>query len=206
MAIHAIATAIVLLLILSHTVSGFPVFPPLSARAPTRLHWLSSESSNDLTFYETQDTLLRIHLIPQQENAFDVIQKYIQSFPFAVTLPSQPLLYLPTSDGGVDVKFFRSQHEPGAPKLGGGIRLFLRQDGDRIELTAKRDDRGQVGDKLAEEKQVVTKVLAGLTGSDDDSVVRLYRIPADTACVESVYHKWMLDDAECDTSSIYDEV
>ena len=201
MAIHA--TAALFLVFLSHA-SGFLVLRPSSARVPSRLQWLSSESSSDdVTYFETQDTLLRIHFAPQQEHALEGIQRYIQSFPYAVILPSQPLLYLPTSDGGVDVKFFQSQHEPGIPKLSGGIRLFLQQDGDRIVVTAKRDDRGRVDDRLAEEKLVVTKLIAGLTGSDDDG---LHHVPSNTVCIESIYHKWMLDDAECDTSSIYDEV
>lgn len=68
------------------------------------------EENND---FSQEETLLQVHLsllpdIPL-EIAIEKVSKYAQSFPFAAVLPVQPLHYLPTEDGGVDVRFLVRQ-------------------------------------------------------------------------------------------------
>ena len=61
------------------------------------------------------EILLRLNLqvleSADSERAFAAVSKYCQSFPFAVVLPVQPLQYLPTPSGGVEVKFLRKKTE-----------------------------------------------------------------------------------------------
>jgi hypothetical protein len=157
----------------------------------------SSSSSDDLTYYDTQEILLRLQLCPTQENAFDRLQAFVRSFPFAAALPVQPLTYLPTSDGGVEVKFLRKPTDQ-KPGVDGGFRIFMIQEGsnsqNKILLTAKRNDRGQTCQKIFAEKLIVTKLLAALNGQDAGLNLK-YTGTADCISnavqVESVYHKWL---------------
>lgn len=148
-------------------------------------------SDKDVAYYDSQETLLRVDLCPIQDHTFDKVQKFTQSFPFAAALPVQPLTYLPTDDGGVEIRFLR---KPTEQKSGvdGGIRIFIEQlPTNKITITAKRNDRGQVCEKMFAEKAVITKLVAGLTGKDLDIGLDVEKSPMDVVKVESIFHKWM---------------
>ena len=83
--------------------------------------------------YSHEETLLVMNLRPKQhdgdgisyEECLSQISQYIQSFPFVALLPVQPLQYVPTKDGGVEIKFLRKKT---VTKSGieGGVRFFVR--------------------------------------------------------------------------------
>ncbi|GKY97889.1 hypothetical protein MPSEU_000746900 [Mayamaea pseudoterrestris] len=149
----------------------------------------ANEDDEELAYYESQEVLLRMQLLPTQDDAFDRLQAFIRSFPFAAALPVQPLTYLPTSNGGVEVKFLRKPTDK-KPGVDGGIRIFVEQNSDeKILVTAKRNDRGQTCQKIFSERAVVTKLVAALTGQDAGMNLN----PADCppVKVESVFHKWL---------------
>jgi hypothetical protein len=175
-----------------------------AGRAASKLQWLSSDSASDVSYFDTQETLLRIHLSSRQDAAFEKLQHFIRSCPFALMIPTQPMAQVPTSDGGLAIRFFRHYNDGSSSNGGswsssirpdGGVRIFLTQEvPNRIIMTAKRDDREQHESKLLEEKQLVVKLLAALTGSDSAVQGLQTATPMDTVHIDSIYHKWMLDD------------
>ena len=144
------------------------------------------------TNYEEEETLLQMHLsalpdIPM-EIAMGRVSKYSQSFPFAAILPVQPLHYLPTPDGGVDVRFLRKKtNEKGS--LDGGIRFFVSQaERSGIDVVAKRNSQGQKVSKMFSEKLVVQAFVKGISGETPD---KTSPAPTDVVAMESVFHKWL---------------
>ena len=149
-------------------------------------------SDDDLTYYDNQEVLLRLQLCPTQDNAVERLQMFARSFPFAAALPVQPLTYLPTNDGGVEIKFLRKPTDK-KPGVDGGVRIFIEQDPqtNKILLTAKRNERGQTCQKIFSEKAVITKFVAAVTGQDAGLGLDTAQCPMDVVQVESVYHKWL---------------
>lgn len=142
---------------------------------------------------KSEETLLKIHLAIQPgvdaEVALSRVRQYTQAFPFAVVLPVQPLQYLPTHDGGVDVQFLRKKTEEKG-SIDGGIRFFvsLTDQGDGVEIEAKRNSNGQTVSKTFTEKLVVQAFCDGINGKQDD---RTGVAPADFVSIQSFFHKWM---------------
>jgi hypothetical protein len=152
----------------------------------------SFDKEEETTNYDEEETLLQMHLsvlpdIPM-EIAIGRVSKYSQSFPFAAALPVQPLQYLPTPDGGVDVRFMRKKtQEKGS--LDGGIRFFVSQaERGGIEVVAKRNSEGQTVSKMFSEKLVVQAFVKGISGETPD---KTSPAPTDVAAMESVFHKWL---------------
>lgn len=148
-------------------------------------------SDDDTAYYDTQDVLLCLQLCPTQDNALERVQSFVRSFPFAAVLPVQPLTYLPTADGGVEIKFLR---KPTDAKSGvdGGIRIFVKEsEVNKILVTAKRNDRGQTCQKIFSEKAIVTKLVAALTGQDTGLGLDRSARPLDIVQVDSLFHIWM---------------
>ena len=142
--------------------------------------------------YETEETLLKLHLavLPgtSVDNAKQAVGKYCQSFPFAAVLPVQPLQYLPTDDGGVEVKFLRKKTDIKSC-IDGGICFFVEADEDGgIDVTAKRNSKGQTIQKIMAERLVVTAFVSGITGEETD---KYGQAPTNLVRVTSLYHKWM---------------
>jgi hypothetical protein len=162
----------------------------------------SESSEEETTDYTQEEILLCIDLAVQPgvpvDEAVAKVSKFCQSFPFAAVLPVQPLHYMPVyEDGGVEVKFLRKKTVTKS-SVDGGIRFFLQtmpgddteesDDPTTIEVTAKRNSKGQVIAKLMAEKLVVTNFVAGITGEE---VARFGNPPTDFVQVKSLYHKWM---------------
>ncbi|KAI2490894.1 hypothetical protein MHU86_23690 [Fragilaria crotonensis] len=149
------------------------------------------ETALDMT---DEETLLKLHLTVLDEvdpdMALAVVQRYTQSFPFSAILPVQPLQYLPTHDGGVDVLFLRKKTQDKG-SVDGGMRFFVRPpvDGDDgIEVQVKRNSKGQSVSKMFTEKLVVQAYCEGIAGKDE---ARTGKAPTDFVSVLSVFHKWM---------------
>jgi hypothetical protein len=142
--------------------------------------------------WDQEETLLAMNLSPLPEKTVEQclqrISDYTQSFPFAVILPVQPLQYLPTADGGVELKFLRKKTDTKSG-IDGGIRFFVRKkereptvdaladeedeelDLDDepshpavlIEIIAKRNSKGQSISKIFAEKLVIQAFVKGMT-------------------------------------------
>jgi hypothetical protein len=143
-----------------------------------------------------EETLLKMHLTVRDnvdpDMALAKVQQYTQSFPFAAILPVQPLQYLPTHEGGVDVLFLRKKTQDKG-SVDGGMRFFVgptKEDGDPqgIEVQVKRNSKGQTVSKMFTEKLVVQAYCNGIVGRDE---ARTGKAPADLVSVVSVFHKWM---------------
>ena len=137
--------------------------------------------ASDQPDYENEETLLRVSLALQDEQAAEKLSKYCQSFPFAVVLPVQPLMYLPTDDGGVEIRFLRKKTAEKS-SIDGGIRFFITGD----ELYAKRNSVGQSVPKMFAERLVITSFVSALTNQDDR-----FPGPPEGNSVQSVFHPWM---------------
>mmetsp|Transcript_13721 Transcript_13721/g.23365 ORF Transcript_13721/g.23365 Transcript_13721/m.23365 type:complete len:197 (-) Transcript_13721:462-1052(-) len=146
------------------------------------------------TVDESEETLLKIRFAVQpgiaEADALTRVQQYTQAFPFAAILPVQPLQYLPTHDGGVDVQFLRKKTQQKG-SVDGGIRfsVVLTSEGNVIELVAKRNSKGQTFPKIFAEKLVIQSFYDGISGKQDD---RTGQAPTRSATVQSVYHKWLV--------------
>jgi hypothetical protein len=147
-----------------------------------------------------EETLLRLRLSLKanvsMDEALRKVQAYTQSFPFAAVLPVQPMQYLPTHDGGVDVLFLRKKtNEKGS--VDGGIRFFVSSHdescscdtGAGLEVLVKRNSQGQVVSKMFSEKLIVQTFVKGISGQDDES--RFGTAPTDAVAIASVFHKWL---------------
>lgn len=148
--------------------------------------WEQSTPSED----GDEETLLRLRLSLKpnisMDEALNKVQAYTQSFPFAAVLPVQPLQYLPTHDGGVDVLFLRKKTaEKGS--VDGGVRFFVSANDD-INILVKRNSQGQVVPKMFSEKQIVQAYVKGFSGQDED---RSGTAPTEAVAIESVFHKWL---------------
>jgi hypothetical protein len=157
----------------------------------TTLFSSSNSEEEDTTNYDEEEILLQIHLSALEgvsmEEAKDRVSGYTQSFPFAAVLPVQPLQYVPTPDGGVDVRFMRKKTtEKGS--LDGGMRFFLTEDRDGLDLVVKRNSFGQTIPKMFAEKLVVQGFVKGISGEEND---KTSPPPTDVVMVESVFHKWL---------------
>lgn len=160
--------------------------------------------------FKQEETLLKLRL-KVQPNAGDLttkvlpaLQKYVQSFAFAAVLPVQPLQYIPTDDGGVEVKFMRKKtKEKGS--IDGGLRFWVLEDKVRtadgsvdddathgVEIVVKRNSEGQTCGKLFSEKLVVLAFVQSFTGQKADGEYSNKEPPTtDLVSVESMFHKWM---------------
>jgi hypothetical protein len=177
------------------TVSAFQALPlsrtvPYFNRHHVRESGLRSSSGDEeQPDYNTEEILMNIHLAfadGQNENAMTQISKYSRSFPFSVILPVQPLQYLPTSDGGVEVKFLRKKtDEKGS--VDGGMRFFIKEERNGYDIVCKRNSMGQTGSKMFAEKLVVLAFVKGISGEE---AAKTGAPPADV-WVESVFHKWL---------------
>ena len=117
------------------------------------------------------------------------VQKYTQGFPFAAVLPVQPLQYLPTAEGGVELLFLRKKtKEKGS--IDGGMKFSVKPgiDSSHIEIVVKRNSEGQTISKLFTEKLVVSAYCSGIKGEEDE---RFGKSPSDIVAIESIFHRWM---------------
>lgn len=200
---------LLLLLFLGRAIEAFLI------RAPTkngkfRLD-LSPKGSDyfiqgDSKFERNQETLLRVHLTPLRKDALDNIKNLIRSLQFAVTLPSTPLFYLPTSDGGVVVSFFQSasnnqvEHTKAQaiPRKSGGIVFSIeKEENAKIVMTLRRTGNDQ--SNVAEEKTIVKHVLDCLKQETRNGDMGFDHL--EVFLIDSIYHKWML---EVDSDTILD--
>jgi hypothetical protein len=151
-----------------------------------------SSSSSSESDYDLEETLLRVHLsvLPNvpMEQALDKVSRYTQGFPFAAVLPVQPLQYIPTPDGGVNVSFMRKK-TPEKGSSDGGIRFFVREERNGIEVVAKRNSEGQTVPKMFAEKLVIQAFVKGISGEESD---KTNAPPVDAVAMESFFHKWIL--------------
>lgn len=141
--------------------------------------------------YELEETLLRVHLSPRINVDIDIalekVSKYTTSFPFAAVLPVQPLHYLPTDDGGVNVKFLRKK-TPEKGSIDGGIRFFIGKERDGIEIVAKRNSEGQTIPKIFAERLIIQAYAKGISG---DEIFKTNLPPIEYVTLDSIFHKWM---------------
>lgn len=141
---------------------------------------------------DSEETLMRLSLTVREgvsmDDALQKVQAYIQSFPFAVILPVQPMQYLPTLHGGVDVLFLRKKtQEKGS--VDGGMRIHITSPAKGgIEILVKRNSKGQVVSKMFSEKLIVQAMVKAFSGEADE---RISPAPIDVVQVESVFHKWL---------------
>jgi hypothetical protein len=119
--------------------------------------------------YDTEETLLKIHLATQlgvsTQDALLAVAKYSQSFPFSAVLPLKPLMHMPTSDQGVEVKFLRNGADPEITD--GGIRFFVKEvsvgaGGEKTTLTFSddNDDEDDDDDSLEENESYSSSAAA----------------------------------------------
>lgn len=154
--------------------------------------------------FEAEETLLcvRLETLPNValDTALDAVALYSQRFPFAAVLPVQPLTYLPTDDRGVEVKFLRKK-TPTKSSIDGGIRFFIEPqspeeqlkddnvDGvSTIQVTAKRNSKGQCIAKIVAERLIVTNYVKGISGEEME---KYGKAPLDLIRIQSIFHKWM---------------
>jgi hypothetical protein len=107
-----------------------------------------NDSGSNSNNWDQEETLLAMHLSPlpgkSLRDSLTRISEYAQSFPFAAVLPVQPLHYLPTEDGGVELKFLRKKTDIKSG-VDGGIRFFIRprqrrRQGDDNDNSDEDDD------------------------------------------------------------------
>lgn len=151
----------------------------------------SSDDDEESTNYDVEETLMKLYFTVNDNVTKDVamqrVSRYCQSFPFAAVLPVQPLQYLPTEDGGVDVRFLRKKtKEKGS--LDGGIRFFVSEDREGIDVVAKRNSQGQTVSKMFSEKLVVLSFIKRVTGEEME---KTSPPPTDVVTLSSAFHKWM---------------
>lgn len=150
--------------------------------------------------WDNEETLLAMKLVPLPGNTvmecYNRVCQYTQSFPFAAVLPVQPLQYLPTMDGGVEITFLRKKTDIKSG-VDGGIRFFITMtqgsDGDTnsvgdvgggpstkggisagvINILAKRNSSGQSISKIFAEKIAIVTYVRSLTEAAEVSRRRL---------------------------------
>lgn len=163
----------------------------------TRLYSSNDDSSIEMP-NDKEETLLRLRLAlrdnDDNDKALAAVQSFCQSFPFAVILPVQPMQYLPTLEGGVDVVFMRKKTQQKG-SVDGGMKIYISQcnsdsdDNDTsIEVLIKRNSKGQVVSKMFSEKLIVQALVKAFSGETDD---RIPEAPLDLVEIQSVFHKWL---------------
>jgi hypothetical protein len=180
--------------VMAFVVRPFPLLPTshrFQLQNPRPSHFAMSSTDEEITDYDNEETLMKLHFsindLVDKGTAFQRLSKYSQSFPFAAILPVQPLHYLPTDDGGVDIRFLRKKTtEKGS--LDGGIRFFLSDDGHGIDLVAKRNSQGQTVSKIFSEKLVILAFIRRVTGEEQEKTIPP---PTDVVTLSSIFHKWM---------------
>jgi hypothetical protein len=140
-----------------------------------------------------EETLLRLRLLVQDgvdvDQALAAVQSYTQSFPFAIILPVQPMQYLPTLQGGVDVLFLRKK-TPEKGSVDGGLRIeIFSNDRDEIEISVTRNAQGQVVSKVFSEKLIVQALVKAFSNDFDERIPAA--APTNLVTVKSVFHKWL---------------
>lgn len=174
--------------------------------------WEGPLRDNKMQQYKQEETLLKLRLKVKPTagdlttEVLPTLQKYIQSFAFAAVLPVQPLQYVPTDDGGVEVKFMRKKtKEKGS--IDGGLRFWVLEDKARaadgsvddsesaqhgVEIVVKRNSEGQTCGKMFSEKLVVLAFVQSFTGGDANGEYSNKDPPTnELVSVESMFHKWM---------------
>ncbi|CAB9521153.1 expressed unknown protein [Seminavis robusta] len=159
--------------------------------------------------FAQEETLLQIHCSATstsskeefESTVLPKVQKFVQSFPFSAVLPVQPLQYLPTADGGVEVLFMRKKtKEKGS--IDGGLCFFViptgsgnNNESNELEIVVKRNSEGQTCGKMFSEKLVVQAFVSSFTGKDVEegrAPLTSQEAPGNELVkVESVFHKWM---------------
>lgn len=100
----------------------------------------------------------------------------------------QPLMYLPTEDDGVEVRFLRKKTDMKSG-IEGGIRFFIEETDDNfLEVTAMRNSEGQTIPKIIAERLVVTSFVKGMKGEEEN---KYGEPPTDMVEIQSIFHKWM---------------
>ncbi|GAX20114.1 hypothetical protein FisN_17Lh067 [Fistulifera solaris] len=116
------------------------------------------------------------------------LSQYSQSFPFSAVLPVQPLMYVPTEDDGVEVKFLRKKTDIKSG-IEGGIRFYIEETADHsLEVTALRNPEGQTIPKIVAERLVITSFVKGIKGEEEN---KYGEPPTDILGIQSIFHKWM---------------
>jgi hypothetical protein len=153
----------------------------------------SDNNNNDNSVQREEETLLRMRLVVQDrvdvDQALAAVQSYTQSFPFAIILPVQPMQYLPTLQGGVDVLFLRKKTpEKGSVDGGLHIEIFSNRH-DEIEIFVTRNAQGQVVSKVFSEKLIVQALVKAFSNDFDERIPAA--APTNLVTVKSVFHKWL---------------
>mmetsp|Transcript_45740 Transcript_45740/g.92327 ORF Transcript_45740/g.92327 Transcript_45740/m.92327 type:complete len:192 (+) Transcript_45740:85-660(+) len=94
---------------------------------------------------------------------------WLQSFPFASSLPMQPMSYTPNEDG-IDLVFRRKKTVEKSGKDGGlcfQVQVDSSDEHSVLVLEAYRDQEGQSVSKGFSEKMVLNKMLEALTSQRD---------------------------------------
>ena len=130
-----------------------------------------------------------------------IVQSFIESFPFPSVLPVQPMTYIPNAEGyGVRVKFLRKKTgEKGS--VDGGIDFSVcakgLEDGtsgpskskpEMVEIVAKRNSNGQTFPKTFSEMQITKAFVSSITDVDDK---RGNMTLNEMIIVEEVETKWI---------------
>jgi hypothetical protein len=147
---------------------------------------------------DEEETLMRIRLSTKEGgnnkdvSPLEAVQQYARSFPFAPTLPVQPLQAMPTPDGGMDLHFLRKKTTEKS-SVDGGIRFYILPEANDIllpkmyiDVVAKRNSEGQSLNKIFSEKLIIQAFVRGLVERIDDK-----NQLGNTLSVESVFHKWL---------------
>lgn len=119
--------------------------------------------------WDAEETLLAMHLslLPgtSMDEAYHRVSAYTQSFPYAAVLPVQPLQYLPTEDGGVELRFLRKKTHI-KPGVDGGIRFFVerRQEGGAGETLLKSEDSENENEEEEKDDDYLDVVDADVEG------------------------------------------
>lgn len=161
-----------------------------TARIPSTR--IQAQQEKKASHYAAEDILLRVKLSINSgvtaEEAKQRISKYSQSFPFSAVLPVQPLMYLPTKDDGVEVRFLRKKTDIKSG-IEGGIRFFIEETPDNcLEVTATRNSEGQTIPKMFAERLVITSFVKGIKGEEEN---KYGEAPTDMVGIQSIFHKWM---------------
>ena len=186
MTIATVFSAVLVLMLLARPKYAWVTLPTrdYASRLSKSLQMSSNPVQPD---YSNEETLLRLALSVNEgadrNQARKELSKYCQSFPFAVVLPVQPLMYIPTDQGGVEIRFLRKKTAEKS-SVDGGICFFI--DADTLEVTAKRNSLGQSVPKMFAEKLVITNFVAGIAGDDDR-----FGSPPSSIQIKSVFHPWM---------------
>jgi hypothetical protein len=142
----------------SFTIRNWINFHSISSRLSSQPTYGNNDDDTKRNLYKDEETLLCLRLKLKNSydgpkiDAVDAISSYCQSFPYAVVLPVQPLMYTPTKDdegtiGGVEIKFLRKKTEIKS-SVDGGIRFFLQYVTDESIEDEDEDDNDALDSTL----------------------------------------------------------